>query len=109
MPVGFMGGTKRARSIPSITSSNQCGGPKKAGSVSRYHAPREKWLGGRSQQKSLYNLYPKTYNSTTGKYNYCTIPKSLQTMNPAFSGGVGRYPGAAAGGSNNAMQRVTRA
>lgn len=96
MPVGFMGGTKRARSIPSISSRNQCGGPKKAGSVSRYHAPREKWLGGRSQQKSLYSLYPRNWDTTKKKYNYCTIPKGLQTMRPMGAGGVGRYPGGAA-------------
>ena len=87
MPVGFMGGTKRARSIPSITSNNQGGGIKKAGSIGRYHAPREKWLGGRSQRKSLFTLFPTIASmKTAGKV----------TMRPMGAGGVGRYPGAAA-------------
>ena len=95
MPVGFMGGTKRARSIPSLVSSNQCGGPKKAGSVGRYHAPRNNWTGGRSQQKAFYNLYPRTWNSASSTWNLCTVPTTVQTMRPMGAGGVGRYPGAA--------------
>jgi len=92
-----MGGTKRARSIPSLVSSNQCGGPKKAGSVGRYHAPRNNWKGGASQQKSFYNLFPRTYDAAkTTSQNLCTVPVSLQTMRPMGAGGVGRYPGAAA-------------
>ena len=87
MPVGFMGGTKRARSIPSLVSSNQGGGIKKAGSVSRYHTPRDQWLGGRSQRKALFTLFP----TVTAMKNAGKI-----TMRPMGAGGVGRYPGAAA-------------
>ena len=85
MPVGYMGGTKRARSIPSLVSSNQGGGVKKAGSVSRYHAPRNNWMGGSSQRKSLFALFP-TINAM--------VAAGKVTMRP-MAGGVGRYPGAA--------------
>ena len=80
MPVGLMNGTKRARSIPSLVSSNQCGGPKKAGSVGRYMTPRNNWLGGASQRKSLHV-----------QFALCSsIPATLQTMRPQAAGGVGR-------------------
>ena len=86
MPVGYMGGTKRARSIPSLVSSNQGGGVKKAGSVSRYHAPRNNWMGGSSQRKSLFAIFP-TINAM--------VAAGKVTMRPMGAGGVGRYPGAA--------------
>ena len=86
MPVGYMGGTKRARMIPSLVSSNQGGGVKKSGSVSRYHAPRNNWMGGSSQRKSLFALFP-TINAM--------VNAGKVTMRP-MAGGVGRYPGAAA-------------
>lgn len=82
MPVGYMGGTKRARMIPSLVSSNQCGGPKKAGTVSRYHTPRDNWRGGRTVQKTLFSLWGP---------NCSKIPLRLQTMRPANAGGIGRF------------------
>mgnify|MGYP006911141716 FL=1 len=75
-----MNGTKRARSIPSLVSHNQCGGPKKSGSVGNYMIPRNNWLGGASQRRSLHVIF-----------KLCSdIPKSKQTMNPQGAGGVGR-------------------
>ena len=88
MPVGYMQGTKRARSIPSLANHDQCGGPKKAGLSRGFHTPRDKWLNPRAAQRSLFSQYPKCSQ----------IPDSLKTFRSAV-GGVGRWPGAAAGPS----------
>ena len=86
MPVGYMQGTKRARSIPSLANHDQCGGVKKAGISRGFHTPRDKWHNPRGTNKSLHS-----------EYLLCSdLPKRLKTMRPLGSGGVGRYPGAAA-------------
>lgn len=80
MTVGYMQGSKRARSIPSLTNSNQCGGPKKAGAPGRYMTPRNNWLGGTSVKQSVFFRFP-----TCALLN----ASGLMTKNPT-AGGIGK-------------------
>ena len=81
MAIHVLSSSKRTRNIPSIVAHNQCGGNKKAGIAGfGFGAPRDGWRGGRGSS------HPLNYH-----FKMCSdIPKSMMTMNPVGSGGVGK-------------------
>ena len=80
MAIHVLSTTRRTRAIPSISNHNQCGGPKKAGSSKMgWSHPRDHYKGVRSSKHPL-NYYFKKCSD---------IPRSMMTMNPVGSGGVG--------------------
>jgi|TARA_B110000967_G_C18876493_1_gene558598 hypothetical protein len=81
MAIHVLSSSKRARSIPSLVAHNQCGGPKKAGIAGfQGMGPRDGWRGGRGASHPLNYFFKKCSD----------IPRSMMTMNPVGSGGVGR-------------------
>ena len=79
MPVGYMYGSKRARSTPSIANKANCGGPIKGGL-----APR---VGLESRNLPAYH---RAVNGPLLISRFCTGPYDPKYhRNPASSGGVG--------------------